>query len=140
LLLLATEQYPVGLGKTIKGLRDLLGESQEYIEKMSFSCYGEPRFREKLGGFKKEGRIDIILTGIEAHVCVLQTATDLIEDGFNVFIPKDATASRKDVDLDAGLHLMDRLGCTITTTETLVFQLLKKAGTEDFRFMSKLMK
>jgi nicotinamidase-related amidase len=82
----------------------------------------------------------MILTGMETHVCVLQTALDLLAQDYQLFVPRDAVCSRKKVDWQTGLDLMHMSAAVITTTETLIFQLLEKAGTEEFKYMSPLLK
>ncbi len=134
--ILATEQYPKGLGRTIAEVREELGEIAP-IEKVSFSCCGAAAFNQQLEELK---RTQIILAGIEAHVCVLQTAIDLIQRGCEVHVVADAVGSRKKLDWETGLKWMEKKGATISTTEIVAFQLLKEAGTEDFKKLSKFLK
>jgi nicotinamidase-related amidase len=107
------------------------------IEKVSFSCCGVEMFNEKL---HQTGRRQVILTGIETHVCVLQTADDLIRSGRAVYGVADAICSRRKLDWEIGLRWMEKKGAMISTTEIIAFQLLKEAGTEEFRGLSKLLK
>jgi nicotinamidase-related amidase len=107
------------------------------IEKVSFSCCGVETFNDKLNQL---GRKQIILTGIETHVCVLQTADDLIQKGYEVHAVADAICSRSKLDWEIGLKWMEKRGAMISTTEIIAFQLLKEAGTEEFRGLSKLLK
>ncbi len=86
------------------------------------------------------GRKQIILTGIETHVCVLQTASDLIQEGYEVHVVADAICSRKRLDWEIGLRWMEKRGAMISTTEIIAFQLLKEAGTKEFKGLSKLLK
>ena len=134
--ILATEQYPKGLGRTIAEIREALGEITP-IEKVSFSCCGARAFNERLEEMK---RSQIILAGIEAHVCVLQTAIDLIQRNYEVHVVADAVGSRKKLDWEMGLKWMEKKGAMISTTEIIAFQLLKEAGTEDFKKLSKFLK
>jgi isochorismate hydrolase len=85
-------------------------------------------------------RNQAILTGIETHVCVLQTANDLIQKGYEVYVVADAICSRRKLDWEIGLRWMEKKGAMISTTEIIAFQLLKEAGTEEFRGLSKLLK
>jgi isochorismate hydrolase len=85
-------------------------------------------------------RKQVILTGIETHVCVLQTANDLIQEGYGVHAVADAICSRRKLDWEIGLRWMEKRGAMISTTEIIAFQLLKEAGTEEFRGLSKLLK
>jgi isochorismate hydrolase len=134
--ILMTEQYPKGLGKTVPEIRMGL-ETILPIEKLSFSCCGVETFNEKLN---QSGRKKVILTGIETHVCVLQTANDLIQKGYGVHAVADAICSRRKLDWEVGLRWMEKRGAMISTTEIIAFQLLKEAGTEEFRGLSKLFK
>ncbi len=134
--ILVTEQYPKGLGRTIPEIREDLGTITP-IEKVSFSCCGVRTFNEQLEEFR---RSQIILTGIEAHVCVLQTAWDLIQRNYEVHVAADAIGSRKKLDWQVGLRWMEKKGAMISTTEIIAFQLLKEAGTDDFKQLSKYLK
>lgn len=134
--LLITEQYPKGLGPTVSGIKTEL-EPTLPIEKVSFSCCGVETFNEKLG---QTGRKQVILTGIETHVCILQTADDLIQTGHEVHAVADAICSRRKLDWEIGLKWMEKKGAMISTTEIIAFQLLKEAGTEEFRALSKWLK
>ena len=134
--ILITEQYPSGLGQTVSEIKMEL-ESILPIEKVSFSCCGVKTFNEKLN---QTGRKQVILTGIETHVCVLQTADDLIQTGHEVHAVADAICSRRKLDWEIGLRWMEKKGAMISTTEIIAFQLLKEAGTEEFKGLSKLLK
>jgi isochorismate hydrolase len=133
---LTTEQYPKGLGPTVSEIKMELG-SVSSIEKVSFSCCGVETFNEKLN---QTGRKQVILTGIETHVCVLQTADDLIQAGHEVHAVADAICSRRKLDWEIGLRWMEKKGAMISTTEIIAFQLMKEAGTEEFRTLSKWLK
>jgi len=133
---LITEQYPKGLGPTVSEIKMELG-SIVPIEKVSFSCCGVGTFNEELN---QMGRRQVILTGIETHVCVLQTADDLMRTGCEVHVVADAICSRRKLDWEIGLRWMEKKGAMISTTEIIAFQLLKEAGTEEFRRLSKLLK
>jgi nicotinamidase-related amidase len=134
--ILITEQYPKGLGKTVREIQRELGDISP-IEKVSFSCCGAETFNNKLNQW---GRKQIILSGIETHVCVLQTADDLIRKGYEVHVVADAICSRRKLDWERGLRWMEKRGAMISTTEIIAFGLLKEAGTEEFRRLSKLLK
>ena len=134
--ILITEQYPKGLGKTVPKIKTEL-EGILPIEKLSFSCCGVKAFNEKLN---QSGRRQVILTGIETHVCVLQTADDLMQKGYAVHAAADAICSRRKLDWEIGLRWMEKKGAMISTTEIIAFRLLKEAGTEEFRRLSKLLK
>ncbi|MEE9213259.1 MAG: hydrolase [Thermodesulfobacteriota bacterium] len=132
-----TEQYPKGLGPTIPEVKEAVGENFDPIEKVVFSCARSPEFKSALSDL---GRKDVIICGIETHVCVLQTAIDLINDGYNVYVAADAVTSRKELDRDKALDLIEKAGATVGTTETFLFQLLERAGTDEFKAISKLVK
>ncbi len=134
--IILTEQYPKGLGRTIRDIKDDLVDLSP-IEKLSFSCCGEKSFNEKL---METDRKQIIMTGIETHVCVLQTTNDLIEKGYEVHVVADAICSRRKLDWEIALRWMEKKGAIISTTEIIAFQLLKEAGTEEFRRLSKFLK
>jgi isochorismate hydrolase len=132
---LVTEQYPKGLGGTLEELKNRLNQSP--IEKICFSCAGEEKFIDKL---KELNRKAVILTGMETHVCVWQTALDLVFRDYRVFVPNDAVCSRRKEDWKTGLQLVRDAGGLITCTETLIFQILKKAGTDEFKKMLEFVK
>jgi nicotinamidase-related amidase len=134
--ILRTEQYPKGLGPTIPEIAALAGPDPA-IEKLSFSCGRSPDFQRALDA---TGRRSVLLCGVETHVCILQTCIDLAGGGYAVSIPADAVASRRMLDWETALRLLDRAGAIVGTTETFVFQLLERAGTDEFRTISKLLK
>jgi isochorismate hydrolase len=134
--ILITEQYPKGLGPTVSDIKMELGSTLP-IEKVSFSCCGVETFNEKLS---QTGRKQVILSGIETHVCVLQTADDLMQTGHEVHAVADAICSRRKLDWETGLRWMEKKGAMISTTEIIAFQLMKEAGTEEFRALSKWLK
>ncbi len=133
---LITEQYPKGLGKTLPEIKTKL-EGILPVEKLSFSCCGVEAFNEKL---IQSGRRQVILTGIETYVCVLQTADDLMQKSYTVHAVADAICSRRKLDWEVGLRWMEKKGAMISTTEIIAFRLLKEAGTEEFKSLSKLLK
>lgn len=135
--IILTEQYPNGLGRTVTQIQESLASYQP-VEKLSFSCCGDDGFNQRLKELKTT--TEVILSGIETHVCMLMTALDLMASGYKVYVPADATCSQRKLDWEVGLRLMDKADAIVTTTETLIFQLLGKAGTEEFKFISKLLK
>jgi nicotinamidase-related amidase len=130
-----TEQYPKGLGRTVPSLLEHLQEEKP-LEKVVFSAYND----ELKSLLIASGRKNIILTGMESHVCVFQTARDLLNDGYNVFVVTDGVASRTAENLRSGFELMKDVGAVITNMETVLFDLLKKAGSPEFKLVSKLIK
>lgn len=132
---IVTEQYPKGLGKTVKELSDMLGAFQAF-EKLSFSAY-TPDVAAELA---RLGRKKVIVCGMETHVCVFQTVRELLRDGYQAFVVKDAVCSRAQDNHQNGLDLMEKMGAVITNTETVLFDLLKTAGTPEFKELSRLIK
>ena len=131
-----TEQYVKGLGPTIEPLASLLGSNLR-IEKMSFSCCDEPRVME---GIAVTGKENIIIAGIESHVCVLQTVTDLKRNGYHPVVVEDCVSSRTENDKKMAIERMRQEGAIITTCESILFELLRYSGTEQFRGISRLVK
>ena len=130
-----TEQYPRGLGPTVPALAELLPAP---IEKLRFSS------AEALGWTSAAGlepfRFQVIVAGIEAHVCILQTALDLIAAGFHVFVPADAVSSRNRLDREMALQRLAASGAVITTTESVLFEWCELSGTPAFKKLSQLVK
>ena len=133
--MLATEQYVKGLGETLCVLKKKFTEPA--LEKLTFSCCGESPFPEQLQAL---GRKQVIVTGMEAHVCVLQTVIELIDAGYHVHLVKDAVMSRRKENWQVGLDAAAAAGAVITSTETALFQLLRVAGSEEFKKLSKLVR
>ena len=133
--IIATEQYPKGLGRTVPEILDLIDENIVF-SKNAFTAYTD-EVKETLKSLAKK---KVLITGMETHICVFQTTRDLINDGYEVFLIKDAVASRTKDNYLNGLDLMESLGAVITNTETAVFDLLKVSGTPEFKIMSKLIK
>ncbi|MCY6485043.1 hydrolase [Clostridium aestuarii] len=130
-----TEQYPKGLGGTSPEINDHL-ENAIKFEKNSFSACSD----NFIFNLKETGKKKIILTGTETHICVFQTARDLISLGYEVFVVSDGVISRTKENYMNGLDLMKNMGAIITNTETVLFDLLKKSGTPEFKLLSKLIK
>ena len=131
-----TEQYPKGLGRTVPELQSVI-PGYKPVEKVAFNCCGEPAF---LAEIKKPGRKKIIITGMETHICVLQTTTGLLKDGFIPHVVQDGICSRTKENWKTGIEFMRDAGAVITCTETVLFQLLKVAGTEEFKKISNRIK
>jgi nicotinamidase-related amidase len=128
----ATEQYPKGLGKTVPEVAEQLGDV-EPIEKVCFSAAAAD-------GFDLGGRDQALVCGIESHVCVSQTAHDLLEKGVEVHVARDAVSSRTPENRDVGLHKMERSGAVVTSVETALFELVGAAGSEEFKAVQGLVK
>lgn len=134
--ILITEQYTKGLGPTILPVIELF-EPGSPLEKLAFSCCDDPTVMDRLNSLNKKF---IIITGIEAHVCVLQTATDLLERGFIPVVVEDCVSSRRPNDKNMAIDRMKRMGAVITTYESVLFELLRFSGTEEFKAISRLVK
>ncbi|MEP0862677.1 MAG: hydrolase [Ignavibacterium sp.] len=131
-----TEQYPKGLGPTSpKILSELDGYSA--IQKMSFSCFGA---EELFNDLKSKKLHQIVVAGVESHVCVQQTVLDLLANDFQVNVAADAVSSRKEFDFLIALDRMRTLGAEITTSESILFELLEVCGTPEFKAISKIVK
>jgi nicotinamidase-related amidase len=134
--LLVTVQYAKGLGDTIEPVQEALGEFN-VMEKMSFSCCGDNNFIEAV---KKSGKKNVIICGIESHVCVLQTVIDLIENGYKPVLIEDCVSSRSLNDKKIAVERMRQEGAIISTYESILFELLEVSGTETFKEISKIVK
>lgn len=131
-----TEQYPKGLGHTSqKILRELDGLNA--VQKMSFSCSGAENLYDEL---KAKQLKQIVVCGIESHVCVQQSVLDLLVNNFQVNLIADAVSSRKEIDYNIALDRMRINGAEITTTESVLFELLEVCGTPEFKEVSKIVK
>ncbi|MDP7275588.1 MAG: hydrolase [Planctomycetaceae bacterium] len=129
----ATEQYPGGLGPTTAVLAELLGEIPE---KLRFSCVESLDWAENSPETRQPGQV--VLCGIESHICVMQTALDLLSRGFRVYIPADAVASRHKSDWQIALRRLSDAGAVVLTTESVLFEWCEVAGTDEFREISRL--
>ena len=134
--LIVSEQYPKGLGHTLPELKEAWSQVTP-IEKVTFSCCDAPGFTEQL---KATGRTQVVLAGIEAHVCVLMTGLDLLNLGYTVHVAADATCSRTRQNWQLGLDQLRQAGAVITNTESAIFQLLRRSDTEAFRTLQKMIK
>jgi nicotinamidase-related amidase len=134
---LASEQYPKGLGHTVSDLAALVPE-QHRFEKLEFSCYENSSLRETLS---RAALPQIVLAGVEAHVCVLQTGLDLIAaGGFTVFVVADGIASRRPESRETALRRLERAGAIPVTVEMVLFEWLRSAEAPEFRTISRLIR
>jgi nicotinamidase-related amidase len=135
---LATEQYPKGLGPTISELTPLLDAARaQRFEKTTFSAADVPAFGDAL---RASGVRAAVVVGMESHVCVYQTVRDLVARGLEVHVPIDGVSSRRDDHRETGIRLCERAGAVRTTTESVAFDWLVRAGSEEFRQLSKLIR
>ena len=130
-----TEQYPQGLGATIPQVKYCLPDSAKFFEKTSFNALDTEGVKEAIGDIK-----NVFIFGIETHICVFQTALALLENGYNVFVVKDACASRETDEFKAGINLMEKEGAKIMTTEMVIFELLKSSKHPNFKEVQLLIK
>ena len=134
--ILVTEQYRKGLGETVPMIADNI-DSFQPMEKVSFSCCDDDPFSDRL---KNSGKKNVIICGIEAHVCLLQTTIDLIESGYQPVVVEDCTSSRKMIDKFIAIERMRQEGAIISTYESILFELARISGTDQFKAISKLVK
>jgi len=134
--IIITQQYTRGLGPTVPAIIQLIPEFK-HIEKISFSCYEEVTFKEEIALLGKQ---NIILCGIESHVCVLQTCIDLLEAGLKPVVVEDCVSSRRSNDKKVAIERMRQEGARITTIESLLFELTRCAGNELFKRISEIVK
>ena len=135
---IASEQYPKGLGKTLPPIAEKLAGLATPIEKLDFSALDEPRIAHELVTPARPR--SVIVTGMESHVCVFQTARDLATRGYATYVVDDAVASRREDIRLAGLALAERAGAIPTVTETIVFDWVRRAEGDTFKAISKLVR
>ncbi len=131
--ILITEQYPKGLGYTVSSLQEII-ESARVIEKTHFSALQEDSFRDVLREYNKK---QVVIMGMETHVCVLQTALDMKAEGYQVYLPSDCVGSRRPNDKDTAIARMRDNRVDIITSEMAAFEWLHKSGTDTFRHISR---
>jgi nicotinamidase-related amidase len=134
---LVTEQYPKGLGKTVREIAEALPAETEIIEKTTFSSCGARQFVEKL---EQIGAKQIVVAGIEAHVCVNQTVHDLLANGFQVHLLVDCISSRHPENMGIALAKMQQSGAILSTVEMALFELMRDSRHEQFKAVQKLIK
>jgi nicotinamidase-related amidase len=132
-----SEQYPKGLGHTVP---ELASNEAKVFEKLSFSCWRDQQFRRHFIELHEGGRPLVIVAGIEAHVCVLQTAADMAHAGFGIYVVVDAVSSRAPESVELAMHRLAHDGVEVVNTEMVIFELLAKAGTPQFKTLSALIK
>lgn len=131
-----TEQYPKGLGFTELSIKNLLDKREAY-QKVTFSCCGAGTLFADL---KSDNIQNIVLCGIESHICVQQTYLDLKKEGFDLFLVTDAVSSRKKIDYETSILRAQSNQVELITTESVLFELLRESGTEQFKAISKIIK
>ena len=133
--IIVTEQYPDGLGPTVPALNEQLTSLVAVIEKTSFSAFDALGFAELID---QSGRKQIVLVGMEAHICILQTALALQKAGFRVFVVEDAVISRTKTNQDNGLRRLRNAGVIVTNVESVFFEWLGDASRAEFKVLAKL--
>lgn len=134
---IVTEQYPQGLGETVTELKESLGLDTNYIEKASFSACLTPDFVEHLTNLNRK---QVVIFGIEAHICVYQTICDLLDEDYEVYFVKDASASRNKYEFKTGVELIKQNGAKVTCTEIVLFEWLKTSKHPNFKEIQALIK
>jgi nicotinamidase-related amidase len=134
--IILTEQYPQGLGATLPEIVQLIPGIKP-LPKLSFSCYGDKDFKRKLD---LSGRKQVLVSGIETHICIYQTVYELSNAGYEVQVVADAVSSRTPENIEIGLNMIRQMGIVVTCTETALFELLKIAGGEKFKAISHIVK
>lgn len=131
-----TEQYPKGLGRTIEEIRQALPDGKS-LEKVDFSCAAAPGFLDSLSAERCD---QVVLAGIEAHICVTQTAMDLLSRGLEVYVVADAVSSRRPLDAQTAMQRLTQSGISVLTAESVVFEWLRRAGTDEFKELQPRLK
>jgi nicotinamidase-related amidase len=135
---LVTEQYPKGLGDTMSEIKEVL-EDNDYVDKTCFDCFGKAEFADLLEK-KYPDRMNLIVCGLETHVCVAQTVMSALERDYTVHLVADALSSRKQTDYHIALERLQSDGAKIASTEMVIFQLLKDSKHEHFKTISQIIK
>ena len=134
----ASEQYPKGLGATVAPIAEkLTALGVQAVDKLTFDVCGEPRLA---GAIRDHARRSVVVAGVETHVCVFQTVRELVRQGFDVRVAADAVASRREENRALGLSMCERAGAVVMPTEAVAFDWLGRAGTDAFRAISKLVR
>lgn len=135
-----SQQYPKGIGATVEGLRQHLPDACVTLDKIAFSCMRDNALRQRIELLAADGRDQIVVWGIETHVCVLQSALEIVAAGLQCFVVADATASRAPASKELALTRMQAAGVSVVTTEMAIFEWLALAGTADFKALMPLVK
>lgn len=135
--IICTEQYPQGLGDTYQDIREILGPNQRYIPKKDFGVYRVVDVKNLLDASQKK---QVIIAGVESHICVLQSVIQLQSSGYQCVVVMDACGSRKDLDHQVAFQRMLTCGAVVTTMESLLFEMLQSADRQEFKQISQLIK
>ncbi len=134
---MCTEQYPQGLGKTLDTIRQRLPAGSPCFDKTRFSCCGADGLRDAL---RETHKRQVVITGLETHVCVMQTALELLADGYEVFVADDAVCSRRMAHWKSALNRLRQTGVTALPTESVLFEWLRDASHEHFKSVSRMLR
>lgn len=135
-----SEHYPAGIGGTVRELADILGPSAVRADKIAFSCWRDPGLNSRFDDLRREGRTEVVVAGMESHVCVCQTVLDLLGNGFDVFVVADAVGSRSPEARELALYRMQQAGAAVVGQEMVAFEWLERADIPEFRDVLKLIK
>lgn len=135
-----SEQYPQGLGPTHDSVRDAFANDGFVADKTEFSCVRNDILRDRLHDLRRLGRPQVVIGGIEAHVCVAQTAMDLESQGFEAFVVADAVGSRSKDSRKLALSRLQKSGVDIVDSEMVLFEWMERAGTPEFKALQALVK
>ncbi len=135
-----SEQYPRGLGATIPEIHKAAGNEAVVLEKITFSCWRDPGLRDRLSALREAGRNQVVVVGMETHVCVAQTVLDLVAEGFQPFVVADGVTSRTKANRKLGLRRMAQAGVQVVSSEMVLFEWLGRAGTPEFKDVQRLIK
>jgi nicotinamidase-related amidase len=135
-----SEQYPQGLGPTVDSIREAFANDGFVVDKVEFSCLRSEPLRERLHELRRQGRSQVVIGGIEAHVCVTQTAIDLESQGFEAFVVADAVGSRSKINRKLALTRLLKSGVDVVDTEMVLFEWVERAGTPEFKELQALIK
>ena len=135
-----SEQYPKGLGSTLAPIKAAAGAEAMTLPKVEFSCVANDALAARLQALRDAGRSQVVVAGVEAHVCVLQTVLDLVAGGFEVFVAADAVGSRRRESKTLALARLGQSGAVIVDTEMVAFEWLERADTPEFRDVQALLK
>ena len=132
-----TQQYTKGLGMTVEPLKQAYEDTFTYYDKTTFSCMDNEEIKKTVDSL---GKKNVIIAGMESHICVMQTVVDLLNEGYEVYLVSDCIGSRTEFNKQIGLQRMMQEGAKMTSVESILFELAGKAGTPEFKVISKLIK
>ncbi len=135
-----TEQYPRGLGSTVTAIREAAGSEAVVLDKVQFSCLDNEQIAKRFDDLRGQMRDHVVVVGMEAHVCIMQTALDLASAHFHTFVVADAISSRAASSRDLAISRLRDEGCTMVDAEMVMFEWLRQAGTPEFKELQNLIK